>query len=290
MHLKKVSKKIILITGGKGVLGSYFLNKYKRKYKIISFPYRLEQFNKLHKWIKMKKFHYFIHFAAILSKKNKNYHKIDLINKKLPIKIIKLLQKNIKKDFKYFLFISTSHVYGFHKKKISENDKREPFNKYGKTKKKVEDFILNKKNKFYFKIGIARIFNFTSSKQKKGNFVPDIYTRIKDKINLINLNKNRDFIHIDDVSRSLELMINKGINKPLNICTGKKTNLISLAKKLNSMSFNKDLVFIKTKKKINQDIYGNNSLLKKLGIRKFKNLDIILRSFLHGKKTNINNR
>ena len=85
-------------------------------------------------------------------------------------------------------------------------------------------------------------------------------------------------------------MINKGINKPLNICTGKKTNLISLAKKLNSMSFNKDLVFIKTKKKINQDIYGNNSLLKKLGIRKFKNLDIILRSFLHGKKTNINNR
>ena len=152
MHLKKVSKKIIFITGGKGVLASYFYNKYKKKYKIISFPYRLEQINKLQEWFRKKKFHYFIHFAAITSKQKKNYNKINLVNKKLPIKIIKLLQKNIIKDFKYFLFISTSHVYGFHNKKISENDKRKPFNKYGNTKKGVEDFILNKKNKFYFKL------------------------------------------------------------------------------------------------------------------------------------------
>ena len=71
MHLKKVSKKIIFITGGKGVLGSYFYDKYKKKYKIISFPYRLEQINKLQEWCTKKKFHYFIHFAAILSKKQK---------------------------------------------------------------------------------------------------------------------------------------------------------------------------------------------------------------------------
>ncbi len=290
MHLKKVSKKIIFITGGKGVLGSYFHNKYKRKYKIISFPYRLENFIKLNKWIKTKKFHYFIHFAAILPKKNKHYKKINLINKKLPIKIINTLQKNIKKDFKYFLFISTSHVYGFRNKKISENDRRKPFNKYGSTKKSVEDFILNKKNKFYFKIGIARIFNFTSNKQKKGNFIPDVYTRIKNQMNLINLNKNRDFIHIDDVSRSLELMIDKVIDRPLNICSGKKINLITLVKRLNSMSLNKKLVFINSRKKMNQDIYGNNNLLIKFGIKKFKNLNVILKSFLHGKKTNINNR
>ena len=290
MHLKKVSKKIIFITGGKGVLASYFYNKYKKKYKIISFPYRLEQINKLQEWFRKKKFHYFIHFAAITSKQKKNYNKINLVNKKLPIKIIKLLQKNIIKDFKYFLFISTSHVYGFHKKKISENDKRKPFNKYGNTKKGVEDFILNKKNKFYFKIGIARIFNFTSDKQNKGHFIPDIYSKIKDKKDLINLNKNRDFIHIDDVARSLHLMINKKKDKALNICSGKKINLISLTKKLNSKSFNRNLVFTNSKKKINQDIYGNNKLLKKLGIKKFKNLNFILKSFLYGKKTNINNR
>ena len=67
-------------------------------------------------------------------------------------------------------------------------------------------------------------------------------------------------------------------------------NLISLTKKLNLMSFNRDLKFINSKKKNNQDIYGNNNLLRKLGIKKFKNLNIILKSFLHGKKANISNR
>ena len=43
----------------------------------------------------------------------------------------------------------------------------------------------------------------------------------------------RDFIHIDDVTRSLDLMIKKQIDKPINICSGKKINLISLTKKLN---------------------------------------------------------
>jgi len=290
VHLKKVSKKIILITGGKGVLGSYFYNKYKTKYKIISFPYRLEQINKLQEWLKKKKFHYFVHFAAITSKRKKNYNKIHLVNKILPIKIIKLFQKSFKKEFRYFLFISTSHVYGFHKKKISEYDKRKPFNKYGRTKKAVEDFILNQKNKFYFKIGIARIFNFTSDKQNKGHFIPDVYAKIKNKENLINFNKNRDFIHIDDVAQSLELMIRKRKDKALNICSGNKINLVSLTRKLNFISLNKKLIFINSRKKINQDIYGNNSLLKKLGMKKFKNLNIILNSFLYGKKANINNR
>ena len=290
MHLKKVSKKIILITGGKGVLGSYFYNKYKTKYKIISFPYRLEQIKKLQEWLKKKSFQYFIHFAAITSKQKKNYNKINLINKKLPIQIIRLLQKNFKKDFKYFLFISTSHVYGFHKNKVSEYARRKPFSKYGRTKKAVEDFILNRKNKFYFKIGIARIFNFTSNKQNKGHFIPDVYTKIKNNENLINLNKNRDFIHIDDVARSLELMIRKRKDKALNICSGNKINLVSLTRKLNFISLNKKLIFINSRKKINQDIYGNNSLLKKLGMKKFKNLNIILNSFLYGKKANINNR
>ena len=115
-QLKKVSKKIILNTGGSGVLGSYFRNKFKNKYKIICFPYRLEQFNKLEKWIKNENFDYFVHFAAITAKIKKNDNKINLINKEIPIKIIKLLQKNSIKNLKYFLFFSISHVYGYYKK------------------------------------------------------------------------------------------------------------------------------------------------------------------------------
>ena len=179
--MKKVSKKTILITGGNGVLGSYFYNKYKKNYKIISFTHRLEQFNKLEKWIKNNTFDYFIHFAAVTSRKKENYSKINLINKVLPIKILKFFRKNSIKNFRYFLFISSSHVYGYYKKKISETNQRKPFNEYGDTKKKVEDYILKNRKLFNFKIGIARIFNFTSDKQSLGHFIPDIYQKIKEK-------------------------------------------------------------------------------------------------------------
>jgi len=173
VHLKKVSKKIILITGGKGVLGSYFYNKYKTKYKIISFPYRLEQINKLQEWLKKKKFHYFVHFAAITSKRKKNYNKIHLVNKILPIKIIKLFQKSFKKEFRYFLFISTSHVYGFHKKKISEYDKRKPFNKYGLSKLGGECSVAMYSNSLILRITMTEkpFLHKKAYKNLKSNFM-----------------------------------------------------------------------------------------------------------------------
>ena len=85
-------------------------------------------------------------------------------------------------------------------------------------------------------------------------------------------------------------MIRKRFNNALNICSGKKINLIHLSKKLNKFSFNKNIIFKNSNKKLKKDIYGNNILLKKLGIKKFKNLNFILKTFLNGKKKNINFR
>ena len=44
--MKKVLDKIA-ITGGKGLLGSQFKKKYGKVYKIISYPHRLENFEKV---------------------------------------------------------------------------------------------------------------------------------------------------------------------------------------------------------------------------------------------------
>ena len=109
------------------------------------------------------------------------------------------------------MFISSSHVYGYSKVKIKETKKRVPKNIYGKTKKKVEDYIINKRKKFNFKIGIARIFNSTGPKQKKGNFVPDMISKMKNINKIKNINQFRDFIHIDDVSKSIKLLIENEI-------------------------------------------------------------------------------
>ena len=116
--MKKVFRKKIAITGGRGTLGSYFYNKYKKKYNIILYPYRLENFKLMNLWLKNNSFDYFIHFAAVITKNNKNYKNINLINTKCSIELLKNLFRINDSKLKYFLYISTAHVYGFSKKKI----------------------------------------------------------------------------------------------------------------------------------------------------------------------------
>lgn len=272
--MKKAFKETIAITGGNGFLGSHFYEKYKKKYKIIKYPYKIEKLSKVNQWLKNNKFEYFIHFAAITRSASNNLKKrINTVNVISSLNIIKQIQKNKINNFKFFLFISSSHVYGFSKKKIIEHKIRKPINIYGISKKKVEDYLIKNKSKLSFKIGIARIFNIAGQNQKKGFFIPDIKEKILKQRIINNVNKFRDFIHVDDVAKCLELIIRKKFANPINICSGKKINLINLINLINNKYFNKELIL---DKKRGGDIYGDNSKLKKLGLKKYKNIYQIL--------------
>lgn len=271
-------KKKIILTGGNGLLGSNFKKKFSNRFKIISYPYRIEDISKFKKWLKFRKFDYFIHFASITRNEEKKYKgKIKIINFDSTQKIIETLNEKVIKHFKFFLFISSSHVYGHSPKKIKENNKRNPINEYGKSKKNVEDFIFKNRKKFYFKIGIARIFNTTGKNQKKGFFIPDMFEKIKKQSYINNINQYRDFIHIDDVLNSIKLIIMKEFTNPVNVSSGKKINLIQICRKINRFFFKNRKLYFDQKRR--GDLYGNNNLLKKLGIKKFKNIDQIIRSY-----------
>ena len=275
--MNKAFKKKIVITGGKGLLGSKFYIKYKKKYNIIRYPYRIEHFSKFKKWLKKKNFDYLIHFAALTKSESiKRKKSLNLINVKSTLNLIKSINKRNMRDFKYFLFISSSHVYGSSPKKIKENFKTSPNNPYGVSKKKVEDFIIKNKNKFKFKIGIARVFNSTGPKQKLGNFVPDMIKKIRKNSFIDNVNQFRDFIHIDDVMESLVLLIKKKFIKPINISSGRKINLIHVCKIINHNYVKKKIIYGKTRGK---DLYGDNKLLKSIGKTKFKNIYQIIKSY-----------
>ena len=275
--MKRVYKKNIIITGGTGLLGSYFYKKYKKKYNIIKYPFRIENHIKFKNWIKGKKIDYFIHFAAITTNKKATKNKINLINTISSKKILNSLNSFKINTLKYFLFISTSQVYGSSNQKIKENKKRLPINEYGKSKKRVEDYIIKNRQKFSFKIGIARIFNFTGPKQRKGYFVPDIVHKMNKNKLFKDLNKYRDFIHIEDIMLSINLLLRKQFILPINICSGYKINLINLCNIINTSLTNKK-IFFDYKKGSNS--FGCNNLLKSLGIKKFKNISKILESYL----------
>ena len=111
-------KKKIILTGGNGLLGSNFKKKFSNRFKIISYPYRIEDISKFKKWLKFRKFDYFIHFASITRNEEKKYkNKIKIINFDSTKKIIETLNEKVIKHFKFFLFISSSHVYGHSPKK-----------------------------------------------------------------------------------------------------------------------------------------------------------------------------
>lgn len=270
--MNKVSKKIIGITGSNGALGSKFIKKYKAKFIFRVFKDRVENKKKFDSWIKRNSdIQIFIHLAAISSVRetNKNPKKTYKINSTASIDILNKLNKAKLSDLKYFLFSSSSHVYCPSIKSISEKSIRKPSTIYGKSKKRVEDFIFKNNKKIKFKIGIARIFNFYSYKHGKGFFIQDIKKKLglnKKILKISKVNTVRDYIDLEQLCEILFFILNKKITKPINIGSGEPINLIKLIKKI------KDKYNFKTKLELEHKAYpgffANIKLLRKLGYKK----------------------
>ena len=231
--MNRVSKKIVGITGSRGALGSKFVKKYKTKFNFKNFKDKIENKKKFDYWLKKNSdINYFVHLAAISSirETNKNPRKTYKINSSAPINIIKKLNNAKLKNFQYFLFSSSSHVYKPSLNDLSEKSTRKPSTIYGKSKK-VEDFIFKNNKKIRFKIGIARIFNFYSKKHGRGFFVQDIKRKLSINNKIIKINKintMRDYIDLNQLCEILYFMLSKEISKAVNVGSGNRLNLINL--------------------------------------------------------------
>ena len=258
--MRKVSSKnLIGISGHKSVLCKAFVNKFKKKYVYTFYKGRIENKNKFNNWlIRNNKINYFINFAAItsVSECEKNKKKAMNINYKANVTIINCLNQSILKNFNYFLYISSSHVYKPSFKFLHEKSQRIPSNYYGLTKKKFEDYIEKFKTKFNFNIGIARIFNFYSPKKIKGFFINDIIlkSRKSKKLTLGSINTCRDYIDIDDIVKALDLMISKKLSSSFNICSGIKYNLLHIVQKITKSK----KIYLEYEKNYKKGIFGNN--------------------------------
>ena len=267
--MKKVSKKIVAITGSRGALGSEFIKKYKKKFSFRIYKDRIENKKKLNNWLNGNlDIQYFLHFAAITAvrKTKNNPKKTYKINSIASIALIKKLSQKKFDKLKYFLFSSSSHVYKPSLKSLSENSLRKPMNIYGNSKKRVEDYIFRNRKRIKFKIGIARIFNFYSPKHGDGFFINDMKKKLKFDGKILRVNTQRDYINLDQLCEIIFFMMNKNISKPLNIASGKKINLTDLSKLIiKKFSFKAKIAF---EKKSYPGLFGNINLLRKLGYKK----------------------
>ena len=221
------------ITGHTGVLGSEII-KNKFGIKFIKFEGDLTVKKDIKKWLGKNNLDFIFHFAAVVPTK------IVINNFKYANKVNYLGTKNLidelikkKERIKWFFFSSTSHVYGFSKKKISENFKTKPSSKYGLTKLNAENYISNKLKKNQIPFCIGRIFSFTNKKQTTDFVIPNIIKKAKTAKEIVhfdNVNNFRDFLSTYDICKAIELLFIKKSTGIFNIGSGKPVLISDIIK------------------------------------------------------------
>ena len=313
-------KKNILITGGLGFIGQNLVKFFnsikfnvtildnfssinsskclfdKKKVKIhkidISNPDKIKKYFK-----KNKNFNYIIHAAAHFANQNSVDHPISDMRTNI-MGTINLLEAIKYHNIKKFIYLSSSCVYPSNLQLKEKNIVKPTETPYAISKYSSELYSEFYSNFYKIPIKIIRIFNTYGPGEKAHkyrNVIPNFIERALANRNLYitgNGNETRDFTYIDD---AVEIIFNSIFSKNkinlLNSCTGKKTKIIYLAKKIIKFTGSKSKIVVinKTRKwdKIKHRTGNISNTLKIIKKKKFTEIDEGLKKTINWYK-NIN--
>ena len=246
------------ITGCTGTLGTLMVKKLTKMGKFIfsCFAGDISVKSDVSSWIEDNKFDAIIHFAAVVETKEveNNIDKAVNVNVKGTENLIKSLIQI--RSNAWFFFASTSHVYGFSEKPISETSETLPISKYGKTKLMAEKSLLKNNGKYEGGICIGRIFSFYHESQKKSFLYPVVKNRllkhnIEEQFELYGAANIRDFLNAEEVVNLIINLMECRYTGVINIASGipvtieqfvkEKFNIPNL--KIKNLSEDKNVLF-----------------------------------------------
>lgn len=196
----------ILLTGASGFIGTYFQNKYLKKYDIETFSFLKDNVEKLN----LNGIDTIVHLSALVHQMGgatkEAYEQTNVTNTLL------LAQKAKEIGVKHFIFMSTVKVYG-EETNISYCEKSEchPEDEYGKSKLKAENELKKLEDKNFI-VSIIR--------------TPIVYgygvkANIKSLVNLVKkvpllpfgkIKNRRSMVYIGNLSHLIDTLISKNIS------------------------------------------------------------------------------
>ena len=228
---------MIGITGSSGTLGKILIRKL-RKFKInySEFKGDILNENSVNLWIRSHNFESIFHFAAIVpvDKVEQNKNKTFKVNILGTQNILNALMHS--SQIPWIFYASTSHVYDYSKKSITEKSKINPINYYGYTKhlgEKVFSYYVEHINP---NVCIGRIFSFYHRSQKVPFLYPSLKRKIKNKrgnsLEIYGSKNIRDISKAEDIVDSIYKIYLKQSAGIINIGSGKGISVKKFAKNI----------------------------------------------------------
>ena len=226
--------------------------------------------NKLNK-IKIKKIDYIIHLAAQAGVRYSLKKPEEYLNSNI-IGTFNILELCKERSVKQLIFSSSSSVYGNNKKiPFKEyHNTDEPLQFYASTKKSCEAMIYSYSKLYDINSTVLRFFTvygpFGRPDMAIYKFTKNIINKKKIEV-FNNGNHSRDFTYIEDVVKSIILLINKrnktSLYKVFNICSFKKVNIMKIITSLEKITGIKAKLKFKEKQLGDMIVtYGDNNKLK----------------------------
>lgn len=288
---------VYLVTGGAGFIGSNYLEYMVPKYKNdlficldkLTYAANINNLNK----IKNSKNFIFI--------KEDICNKLDYIFNKYNIDIIinfaaeshvtksisepkifldtniygtfNLLEYTKKYNIKRFHQISTDEVYGSANDiKFNEEDKLNPSTPYAASKASADLLVMTYFKTYNLPVTISRCTNNYGKYQNKEKLIPLVINNIKNnkKIPIFGDGLHiRDFIHVLDHVRGIELILNKGkIGNIYNICGNNlytTLDIINIIK--NTLNLNVEYEYLTDRLGNDKKYYIDDTKIKELGFK-----------------------
>jgi dTDP-glucose 4,6-dehydratase len=184
-----------------------------------------------------------------------------------------------------FIHISTDEVYGeIGEFEIScENSPLNPSNPYSASKAAAELYVKAYTNAYKIPCIITRGNNVFGPRQYPEKVIPIFIEQILNQNSLTihgDGSIRRNFIHVDDVSRAVELILEKGeIGKTYNIGSQHEYSVLEIANKIVKFMGNGNIEHVKDPRPFNDSRYCiDSSELRKLGWSEETNFDLKLKN------------